>query len=124
MNKITRNIGGFWICVMLLLTSCVSDQISPEIVEVPESVSFSGDILPIFEASCNQAGCHGNNGVPPDLTAEAAWVSLIFFNYVDTVNSEESILWTALSEGSMESYATDQQRALILQWINQDAPNN
>ena len=122
-KKILKQLGSLSV-LLFMLSGCVSDQISPEIIEVPETVSFSGDILPIFESSCNQAGCHGTNGIPPDLTAEAAWVSLIFFNYVDTVDTEASVLWTELSGGSMEEYATDQQRALILQWINQDAPNN
>jgi hypothetical protein len=107
------------------LSGCVSDQIAPKEVVVPDEVSFSTDLIPIFDASCNTQGCHSNNGIPPDLTRESAWVNLIFFNYVDTVDSKNSLLWRKIDEdGSMEKYITEQEKAFILQWIEQDAPDN
>jgi hypothetical protein len=125
-NKIIYRIGLLAIVTVFGLSQgCVSDQIAPREVIVPDLVSFVTDIVPIFDASCNGQGCHNTNGIPPDLTADRAWTSLIFFNYVDTVTTENSKLWQKIDAGgSMEQYATDQQRALILQWIEQDAPNN
>lgn len=109
----------------VIMNACVSDQIAPKEIAVPDEVSFATDIVPIFESSCNQAGCHNNNGIPPVLTPEAAWVNLIFFNYVDTVNSENSFLWTKIDDGgSMAQYLSDEDKAFIFQWIEQDAPNN
>ncbi len=113
------------IVLVVFLTGCVPDQVSPKEIVVPETVSLSTDLQPIFDNSCNVQGCHNTNGIPPDLTEQAAWVNLIFFNYVDTVDSQNSILWTKIDvDGSMEEYITDQERALILQWIEQDAPDN
>lgn len=108
-----------------LLTGCVSDQVSPKEVLVPEEVSFSVDIIPIFDASCNTSGCHNSGGIPPDLTAGNAWNSLAFFNYLDTVTSTNSLLWKKIDDGgSMEQYVTETDKAFILQWIEQDAPDN
>lgn len=124
-NHLKKNTLWSLISLIVFLTGCVSDQISPKEVVVPESVSLSIDLQPIFDVSCNVQGCHNTNGIPPDLTEEAAWVNLIFFNYVDTVTSENSILWTKINiGGSMEQYINEQERALILQWIEQDAPDN
>jgi len=118
-------VGLVIISLVALMPGCVSDQISPEEIIVPENVSFSGDIIPIFDASCNFQGCHSTNGIPPDLTPEAAWVNLVYLNYVDTVTTENSILWKKIDTGgSMEPYVTDQDKALILSWIEQDAPEN
>ena len=110
--------------VYLANVGCVSEQLPTPIIEVPDTVSFSSDIIPIFEASCAVIGCHVSGGQPPNLGSDQAYISLTFFGYIDTENPPESILMQKIDGGSMTKYATDQDRALILKWIEQDALNN
>jgi len=116
--------------VMVLLVfglfsqSCTYDEIIPPEVEVPDTVSFELDIIPIFEMNCNSGTCHATGAVPPDLSPDNAWVNLTFFGYVDTANADQSQLYQKIDGGSMEKFASDQDRALILKWIDQGANNN
>lgn len=108
--------------------ACTYDTIAPEKVEVPENVSFSVDVIPIFDAepeSCNSSGCHNTGGTPPDLTEDNAYNSLTFFGYVNTDDPEQSLLYKKITvDGSMGKFATDQERAIILKWIEQGALDN
>ena len=106
------------------LFSCTYETITRTEPEVPDSVSFSVDIIPIFNASCNVSGCHSKGGIAPDLTEQNAYISLIFFGYIDTDVPEESIVYEKINTGSMKTYATDTDRALILKWIEQGALDN
>lgn len=108
----------------ILFVSCTYEEIKPKKVEIPDSVSFSINIIPIFNASCNNVGCHSKGGIPPDLSPANAYVSLTFFGYVDVDNPESSIIYEAITTGNMKNNATDQERALILEWIKQGAQDN
>ena len=114
----------FTIAVSGLLASCTYEEISPKKLDVPDSVKFSVNIIPIFNTSCNKSGCHIKGGIPPDLTPENAYISLTFFGYVDVDAPEESILYEKISKGSMTKFATNQNRELILKWIQQGALDN
>lgn len=106
------------------IESCTYDEIIPKEVVVPDSVSFVTDIIPIFNSNCNNSGCHNTNGIPPDLSADKAWISITFFGYLNTAEPENSLLYTKINTGSMKINATDQHRALILKWIEQGAQDN
>lgn len=112
------------IAVSGALASCTYEEIKPQKVEVPDSVKFSVNIIPIFNTSCNKSGCHNKGGIPPDLSEENAYTSLIFFGYVEVDVPESSILYEKIITGSMKINATDQDRALILEWIKQGAQDN
>ena len=85
-------------------------------------MSFSADVVPIFESKCTR--CHGGTR-PPDLTAENAYLSLTSGNYLDTEIPEESYLYKKIDgNGSMSEYADDHDRAVILKWIEQGAEEN
>ena len=90
--------------------------------EIPEVVSFSEHVIPIFEQSFN-SGCHGA-GIPPDLSPEIAHTTLTTQGWVDTDEPENSRLYLSIDGGTMEGYATDTDRAMILAWIEQGAENN
>ncbi len=107
-----------------MLASCTYEEIKPQKVDVPDSVKFSVNIIPIFNTSCNTTGCHNKGGIPPDLSSENAYVSLTFFGYVDVDVPESSILYEKITTGSMKNNATNQDRALILEWIKQGAQDN
>lgn len=117
-----------WISVSalccLLLASCTDYVIKPAKVVVPDSVKFNANIIPIFNASCNKPGCHATGGHAPDLSPANAYTSLIYFGYVDTDTPENSIIYQKITTGSMKGNATDQDRELILKWIQQGALNN
>ncbi len=108
----------------VMISSCTSDIIKPKPVEVPDVVSFSANVIPIFDASCNASGCHANGGIPPNLTPASAYTSLTFFGYVDVDFPEQSILYEKINTGSMAKYATNQDREIILKWIQQGALDN
>jgi hypothetical protein len=106
--------------------SCQYEWVEPVKTVIPEVVSFSADIQPIFNEGCNNAGCHAPGGTAPDLTPANAYADLFAMSLVDTVNPEKSILYLKLAEGgSMKKYApSGDPDDLILEWIKQGAPNN
>lgn len=109
----------------LVLAACSYDTVVQPEPEVPDEVLFGEHIVPIFEAKCIDAGCHNDGGIPPILTAERAYSSMINFGYVNLNDPASSIIYTKIDEGgSMEQFASDQDRALILAWIEQGALDN
>ena len=110
---------------VLSVTGCTYDEIVYPEPEIPETVSFSSDIAPIFDANCTASTCHATGAVDPDLTSSNAYNSLTSGGYVDTANPEGSVVYMKISPGgSMEQYASNQERALILAWIQDGAQNN
>jgi len=108
---------------LLFMASCAYDTNEYEEVEIPASVSFEADVIPIFEANCNKAGCHSGS-ITPDLRRDAAYNSLIFGGFVtDTTAAENNILYQEL-QGGMRPYASDQDRAYIKIWIEDGAQDN
>ena len=112
-----------------LLQSCYKDIISPgaDPNGPPQPVSFSGDIIPILNKSCNTAGCH--DAVPtkrPALTPDKAYNQLTSGGYVNTIAPHTSGFYTVVKGGSMPPSggitAADTQK--ILDWIRNGAPNN
>ncbi len=109
---------------VLLFTGCEYDYVEPDNAPILTKVSFSGDILPIFNSSCNFSGCHSAGAVSPDLTSGNAYESLFANDMVDTENPAGSLLYTSMNSGSMKKYSTPDQTKLILAWINQGGLNN
>lgn len=112
-------------CFLLGMAACTFDTNEYKPIEVPDTVSFAGDIaMPIFDVKCAYSGCHADNGIPPNLTPAKAYNSLQS-GYINTGDPEQSLLYQKINTGgSMAVYATDQDRKLILTWIEQGAPNN
>lgn len=107
--------------ILLLVTSCFYEK-TPEPIQL-ENVSFNEDIVPIFEANCNSSFCHAPGKVSPDLSPANAWNNLQN-GFIDLDNPTSSTIVTVLDGGSMEQYASDQDIATILQWIEEGANNN
>lgn len=110
--------------LLIFLASCEYETITPKPIEVPDTVSFALNVMPIFDANCNASGCHSSGGISPDLTAPNAYVGLTFFGYVNTEEPEASSLYTKIFSGSMKDNASDQDREIILKWIQQGALDN
>jgi len=107
-----------------VMVSCTYDEIKPKKIDVPTVVSFSTDVIPIFNAKCNMTGCHSAGGQPPNLTSQNAYTSLTFYGYVDLVDPQASIIYQKITTGTMKQHASDQDRAIILKWIEQGANND
>jgi uncharacterized membrane protein len=122
------NIGKalFMVGVLLLaITGCSYDTIVYPEPEIPDTISYGTDIAPIFETNCTASTCHATGVIDPDLTSANSYNSLTTGNYIDTSSPEASIVYIKLSPGgSMEQYANNQERALILAWIKDGAQNN
>jgi hypothetical protein len=105
--------------------SCQYEWLDPIDPEVPDVVSFSVNIQPIFDRSCNNAGCHASGGTSPDLTPANAYADLFAENMIDLATPENSILYKkCASGGSMNKYTEPGDPDIILKWIQQGALNN
>ena len=105
--------------------SCQYEWFEPLEPALPEEVSFTVDIVPLFNEGCNSSGCHSTGGIAPDLTAANAYSSLFALNLINLTVPEESKLYTkCATDGSMNKYTQPGDPEMILQWIKQGAPNN
>ena len=99
--------------------------LEPPEIELPDTVSFSLDIIPIFEEKC--ISCHYGI-INPDLTADNAYESLINGGYVsqDTtiLPAESSLIYKKLQSSGHNNRATETEKAKILEWIKQGSKNN
>lgn len=115
--------------VFVVVPGCYKDRTVPtNVPEITRTVTFSQDIIPIFDKSCNTSGCHSAGGQAPNLTESSAYSSLTIGGYINKDNPESSILYLKVSgqkgtpmppSGVNKDYA-----ALILAWIKQGANNN
>ena len=113
-----------------LLSGCYKDKtvIFDTGTEITRTVSFAGDIIPIFNNSCNTSGCHSAGGKSPDLSASNAFTSLTNGNLLNTSNPQNSelYLWMTGKKGTPMpvSGINKDYNSLILAWIKQGAQNN
>lgn len=113
-----------------LLSGCYKDKtlVSDTGEEITRTVSFVNDIIPIFNKSCNNSGCHSAGAKAPDLTVANAFTSLSAGNYINPTNpqSSELYLWMTGKKGTpMPLSGPDKDyNALVLAWIKQGALNN
>jgi len=108
----------------LTLVSCTYDEIAPKKADVPAVVSFAADVIPILNANCNATGCHAAGGQPPNLSEANAYISLTLYGYVDILDPQASLIYEKITTGTMKQHASEQDRAIILKWIEQGAQEN
>lgn len=98
--------------------------------QLPAVVSFSTHIIPLFNAYCNNSGCHG--GASPaahlDLSPAMAYSQLFARQEVDTVNADASVLYIQMNSTSnpmpRSGRLSDYEVGLVYKWIRQKARNN
>ena len=112
-------------CITIIPNACYYDEPPEFSLNLPEVVSFSEHVLPIFSASCSVTGCHDGT-VAPNLLEENAFNELIRGGYISTVFPEMGILYQEISSNSMPPSAplTSLDKALLLKWLEDGAPNN
>jgi hypothetical protein len=119
----------FPLVFMLFCAGCYYDSyVMPEISEITTDVSFSKDIIPIFNQSCNSAGCHNMGGIPPDLSPTNAYNALKSGNYINASSAENSELYQwMIGQRALPmplSGPNQNYNAYVLAWIKQGALNN
>ena len=116
--------------VVLLLSGCYKDKtvVFDTGDEITRTVTFTSDIIPIFNSSCNGSGCHNSGGKSPDLTASNAYNALMSGNYINLGDPQNSELyqWITGKRGTPMpvSGIIKDFNARILAWIKQGANNN
>lgn len=115
---------------LLFLIGCYKDKtvLFDTGAEITRPVSFSQDIMPIFNNSCSLSGCHASGGKAPDLSAANAFSSLTVGNYINSNSPENSTIYqwmtgkktTPMPVGGINK----DYNALVLAWIKQGAQNN
>ena len=87
-------------------------------IEPKDEISYSADMQPFFDLKC--VSCHSGS-TPPNLSAPGSYDDLINNNYIDLDNPEQSLLYTKINVGgSMAQYASSAERAMTLQWIQEE----
>ncbi|MEQ1624747.1 MAG: cytochrome c [Sediminibacterium sp.] len=127
----TAFISGLVTIIILAISGCYK---TVTIVPNPGSsitteMSFSKDIIPIFEKSCNASGCHSAGGKSPNLTAPLAFSSLTVGNYLKANDPDNSLLmlWLNGKKSPVMPVGAGPDaeiNAKIYAWINQGAKNN
>lgn len=115
-------------CSVLLLGCYKNKTVNIDAPAITRTVTFSQDIIPIFNKSCNLSGCHNSGGQAPNLTSSAAYNALSIGNYINKTSPESSFIYlkmtgkkgTVMPVGGMNK----DYNALILAWIKQGANNN
>jgi hypothetical protein len=117
----------FFLAGMLLtmLTACEYSFIEPTPAPPPppegDTISYSQEIQPVFNASCNT--CHAS--VPPVLTAATSYNNLMTGGYVVAKDPINSVLYNVCKPGgSMSSYTSEEELDLIYRWIYAGAKND
>jgi hypothetical protein len=97
---------------------------------VPDTVSFSKHIIPMFNQYCNNPGCH--SGYQPqgnlDLSSSAAYQQLMSKSAIDTLHPSSSLLYSQMNSinkpmppsGKLDTFYLKE----VLRWIEQGARNN
>lgn len=120
------------ICLAVLITilsSCYKDIRHPgaDPNGPPQMVSFSGDLIPIFNKSCNSSGCH--DAIPtkkPALSPDKAYNALMNGGYINLIVPSNSGLYLSVKDNSMPigGSLSSAEKQKILDWIRNGAPNN
>ena len=115
--------------VSLMATSCYYDEMPPEpVAPIPEVVSYSKDIQPLWDQSCTN--CHKPGATAPDLTAANSYSALTTSNkYVvpgsaATSKLHKSLLGDGAAIMPTSGKWSDSKIALVDKWINDGALNN
>ena len=124
MNKNILAIGLIAFILIFGFSGCEYSTIDPIKSELPDSVNFAENVLPILSKDCSTSGCHVTGGVFPDLSEENAYTNLVSFYGIDTtVLPEETNFAKKISGGgSMAKYILPTELDVILLWIEQNTP--
>ncbi len=127
LNQTLSKLSFLVLCIAgIYLSSCEYEFIEPEQVIIPEVISFSDDVQPIFDRSCNGSGCHVNGFGVLDLSIANAYEDLFRRNLINLEMPEESGLYLKLidASGTHQGRSSPTDQGIILEWIKDGAKNN
>jgi hypothetical protein len=109
------------------LVSCEWEEY--KVSDIPiEEVSFSNDIMPIFNQSCNSVGCHNAGGIPPDLSPANGWQDLYDTDMIDLDNPANSELYVRMIDNAspmpLNGVLSPTVTNTVLVWIEEGAKDN
>ena len=122
---------NFLSCVLMLIfiSGCEKNKYSPT-ADIPATISFSKNIVPILKANC--ITCHGASGSKamtlPVLEGVKAYKNLM--EAADTINPETSDLYLMVSGKASNPMPPDPDKLsyndiqVILKWMKQGARDN
>lgn len=112
---------------LCLISGCMKNYVEPVII--PQVISFSNDIIPIFSNAC--LGCHTNGGMYPglilssDVAYNQLWTDGVNAPYLDTIDPVSSTLYIKMNTSMPPSGTLSNEKiSLVLEWINNGAKNN
>ena len=120
-NKTSQILGAVILIAGIIgISSCEKYTFTPPKISTVDTVHFTADIQPIFNAKC--ISCHGATKAP-DLREGKSYQALTKGGYITPPN-ETCKLYTKMTgaDHSPKSSDTDKQKVLI--WLNQGAKNN
>jgi len=120
MKKIFPILYGGILILIIAFSACEKVVYEPPEIILPDTVSYSLVVQPIFDDKC--VSCHGGSR-NPDLRPENSHDALISGGYVNTDDPASSVLMQKLY-GSHNSRASEQEKQLIQKWIEEGARNN
>lgn len=114
------------VVLMCALAATVFNACEYQSIEsvIPDEVSFSEDIQPIFHSKC--IACHYTGGrQAPDLTEAYAFEALIEEGYVIPDSSEISVLYQKVESGHPSTGSmTSTEIKFVKLWIDDGALDN
>ncbi len=120
-NKISYILAGVLLIAGIAgISSCEKYSFVLPKLNPVDSVHFSVDIQPIFNANC--LTCHGAIRAP-DLRSGKSYQSLTNGGYV-TLPGETSKLYSKMTSADHSPRSSDIDKQKVLIWINQGAHNN
>lgn len=98
---------------------------------IPSIISFNGNVVPIFQKNCSNAGCHTASSHAGNLNLETNIYANLMqggTGYIDTINPNYSLLYAQIISTSKPmppiGKLDECDISLIYQWIEQKAKNN
>ena len=119
MKQIFQVLLGGMIIMTMLFSACEKVVFPPP--EIPDSVSYSLNIQPIWDAKC--VSCHNETPPVPDLNPDVSYDELWDGGYIDTADAANSELMKTLY-GTHDSRATESEKQTILLWMSDGAKDN
>jgi hypothetical protein len=120
-NKISQiMVGVILIAGFAGISSCEKYTFTPPKISTVDTVHFTADIQPIFNASC--VSCHTATKAP-DLRAGKSYAALTKGGYITPAN-ETCELYTKMTGADHSPRSSDVDKQKVLVWLTQGAKNN